>query len=69
MGLEKSVIINAYDEKDGTQGLLELGAKLRREREAREEKHKQWHRERDKKLRKSNGTLQQSRRLYSKEPG
>ena len=43
MGLEKSVIINVYDEKDGTQGLLKLGAKLRREREAREEKHEQWH--------------------------
>ena len=52
MGLEKSLIINAYDEKDGAQGLLELGAKLRREREAREEKHKQWHREQDKKLQK-----------------
>lgn len=52
MGLEKSLIINTYDEKDSTEGLLELGAKLRREREAREEKHKQWHRERDKKLQK-----------------
>jgi hypothetical protein len=41
MGLEKSIIINVYDEEDGTQGLLELGAKLRREREAREEKHQQ----------------------------
>jgi integrase len=44
MGLEKSVIINTYHEKDGTQGLLELGAKLRKEREAREKKHEQWHR-------------------------
>jgi hypothetical protein len=53
MGLEKSVIINAYDEKDGTQGLLELGAKLRKEREAREKKHELWHRERGKKLAKT----------------
>jgi hypothetical protein len=55
MGLEKSVIINAYDEKDGTQGLLKLGAKLRTEREAREKKHQKWHssRERDKKLAKT----------------
>jgi hypothetical protein len=52
MGLEKSLIINTYDQKDGAQGLLELGAKLRREREAREEKHKQWHRDQDKKLHK-----------------
>jgi hypothetical protein len=53
MGLEKSIIINVYDEKDGTRGLLELGAKLRREREAREKKHEQWHRERNKKVAKT----------------
>ena len=43
MGLEKEIRINVYDDEDGTQGLLELGAKLRREREAREKKHGQWH--------------------------
>jgi hypothetical protein len=54
MGLEKSVIINVYDEKDGTQGLLELGAKLRKEREAREKKHELWHsRKRNKKVAKT----------------
>jgi integrase len=52
MGLEKEIKINVYDEEDGTQGLLELGAKLRREREAREEKHQQWHRQQAEKRRK-----------------
>ncbi len=57
MGPEKKVTILTYNEEtDGLEGLIRLGEKLRKDREEREKKHEQWHKEQDEKAKRGEKT-------------